>query len=108
MQFAKKQRSANNQQNDTKLYFFVIKPNYNQLTISDNMKKSWKVIEYESIHNFFDKISSDKLFKDLPYIQEFVKALKPLTQSRKIDYKDIIENRLMERIVALNAEKDSQ
>lgn len=108
LQFAKKQRSANNQQNDIKLYFFVIKPNYNQLTISDNMKKSWKVIEYKSIHNFFDKISRDKLFKDLPYIQEFVKALKPLTQSRKIDYKDIIENRLMERIAALNAEKDSQ
>ena len=54
---------------------------------------------------FFDKISEDESFKDLPYIQEFVKALKPLTQTRKIDYKDIIKNRLMERIAALRTEQ---
>lgn len=92
--------SLTKKQNGKETHYFIIKPNYNHLSINNG---KWSVIEYRKIHEFFDKISRDKLFKDLPYIQEFVKALKPLTQSRKIDYKDIIENRLMERIAALNA-----
>jgi len=95
------------QNNKKNVYYYVIKPNYNQLTIGEK-NKDWKVIEYQTILKFFDKISKDESFKDLPYIQEFVKALKPLTQTRKIDYKDIIENRLMERIVALNKEKGNK
>lgn len=96
-----------NQKKKEDVYCFIIKPNYNQLTISDDdMKKTWKVIEYKSIYNFFDKISKEKSFKNLPYIKEFVKALHPLTQDRKKDYKDIIENRLMKRITELNKTKN--
>ena len=85
-------------------YYFIIKPNYNQLTI-DKKNDDWNVIEYETILEFFAKISEDESFKALPYIQEFVKALTPLTHPRKKDYKDIIKNRLMERIAALNKKK---
>lgn len=85
-------------------FCFIIKPNYNQLVIT-NKYPNWKVIEYNSVYNFFSKVSKDNLFKNLPYIQEFVKALDPLTQQRKTDYKDIIENGLMKRIAELKAEK---
>lgn len=95
------------QNNKKNVYYYVIKPNYNQLTIGEK-NKDWKVIEYLTILKFFDKISEDESFKDLPYIQEFVKALKPLTQTRKIDYKDIIKNRLMERIAALRTEQGNK
>ena len=95
------------EQNNKDFYCYVIKPNYNQLTIGEK-NKDWEVVEYNTILEFFDKISKDESFKDLPYIQEFVKALIPLTQTRKIDYKDIIENRLMERIATLRTEKGNK
>ncbi len=88
-------------------FCFIIKPNYNQLSISEK-NTDWIVIEYKTIHLFFDKISKHNSFKDLPYIHEFVKALEPLTKDRKIDYKDIIENRLMKKIAELRAEKGNK
>ncbi|MBQ8708713.1 MAG: PD-(D/E)XK nuclease family protein [Succinivibrionaceae bacterium] len=90
---------ANQKKNNRDLYCFIIKPDYSTLSTSN---KYWKIINYSSIFDFFTKISQDQNFKELPYIQEFIKALKPLAQTRKTDYKDIIESRLMERITELD------
>ena len=87
-----------------KKYYFIITPNYNKLDLkkleTEKFKPEdiWKIINYKQVHKFFNEVLNDSQFSKLKYLDEFVKALKPLTQEHKKDYKEIIENRLMKRI----------